>query len=171
MIFPFLSFLAVGTSSAQVITWLANLTEASQIIDYICMCAIYLCFYRALKAQGFDRKDLPYIGWFQPYCAWFGLITMIITVSVYGYTTFLPGWWDIGTFFSYYTMVFLCPILYVGWKVVKKTHAVKPEECDLVWERPVIDAYEAIIAGQHMGFWEEVRMMAGLKKKTTAHLE
>lgn len=75
--------------------------------------------------------------------------------------------WDTGTFFSYYTMVFVCPILYVGWKVVKTTKVIKPEEADLVsdrastildclsllgqwianpeqaWERPVIDAYEA----------------------------
>lgn len=35
MMFPLLSFLQVGAGSAQVITWLANLTEASQIIDYI----------------------------------------------------------------------------------------------------------------------------------------
>jgi len=91
MVFPMLSFLAVGSSSQQVITWLANLTEASQIIDYICMCIIYLYFYRAIKAQGLDRKDLPYIGWGQPYCAWIGLVTMTLTVALYGYTTFLPG--------------------------------------------------------------------------------
>jgi len=91
MIFPFLSFLAVGSSSAQVITWLANLTEAGQIIDYICMCIIYIFFYRALKAQGVDRQTLPYVGWWQPYCAWVGLAVMIFTVVCYGYTTFLPG--------------------------------------------------------------------------------
>lgn len=91
MIFPFLSFLAVGSSSAQVITWLANLTEASQIIDYICMCTIYIFFYRALKAQGIDRSTLPYVGWLQPYCAWAGLVAMALTVACYGYTTFLPG--------------------------------------------------------------------------------
>ncbi|KAJ5032380.1 uncharacterized protein L3040_008985 [Drepanopeziza brunnea f. sp. 'multigermtubi'] len=59
MIFPFLSFLALGSSSGQVIMWLANLTEASQIIDCICICWIYLHFYRALKVQGFDRRGLP----------------------------------------------------------------------------------------------------------------
>lgn len=91
MIFPFLSFLAVGSSSAQVITWLANLTEASQIIDYICMCTIYIFFFRALKVQGIDRNTLPYVGWWQPYCAWAGLAAMIITVGCYGYTTLLPG--------------------------------------------------------------------------------
>ncbi|KAK2628263.1 hypothetical protein QTJ16_002909 [Diplocarpon rosae] len=128
MIFPFLSFLAVGSSSGQVITWLANLTEASQIIDYICMCLIYLFFYRALKAQGFDR-------------------------------------WDVGTFFSYYTMVFLCPILYVGSKVYWRTKVVKPEEADLIWERPAVDHYEATVLEKHVGFWEEIKMMGWLKRK------
>jgi yeast amino acid transporter len=164
------------------ISRLANLTEASQIIDYICMCTIYLFFYRALKEQGFDRKDLPYIGWAQPYCAWFGLGTMIFTVSVYGYTCFVPGCksipphsespflmehlgWDIGTFFSYYTMVFACPLLYGGWKIVKRTKVVKPEEADLVWERPTIDHYEANVAEPHVGFWQEIKVMMGFGKK------
>lgn len=40
--------------------------------------------------------------------------------------------WDVGTFFSYYLMVFVCPILYAGWKVVKKTKLIKPEDADLV---------------------------------------
>jgi amino acid transporter len=131
------------------------------------MCIIYIYFYRALKVQGFDRKDLPYIGWAQPYCAWFGLGTMIFTVSCYGYATFLPGWWDLGTFFSYYTMVFVCPVLYVGWKVWWRTKIVKPEEADLVWERPIIDAYEASTLEPHMGFFEEVKIMMGFKKKDT----
>ncbi|TVY28934.1 General amino acid permease [Lachnellula hyalina] len=165
MIFPFLSFLSIGSSSAQVITWLANLTEASQMIDYICMCTIYIFFYRAMKAQGYDRKDLPYIGWAQPYCAWFGLVTMIFTVTVYGYTVLLPGWWDIGTFFSYYTMVFACPVFYVGWKIIKKTKIIKPEEADLVWERPAIDDYEANTLEPHMTFWQEIKKMVGLGKK------
>ncbi|KAM3070855.1 hypothetical protein ACMFMG_009773 [Clarireedia jacksonii] len=165
MIFPFLSFLAVGSSSGQVITWLANLTEASQIMDFICMCIIYLFFYRALRAQGVDRKTLPYRGWGQPWCAWAGLVAMVGTVGGYGYTTFLPGWFDLGTFFSYYTMVFVCPILYISWKVLKRTRVVRPEEADLLWERPVIDAYEASVAETHVSFWREVREMMGWGKK------
>ncbi|QSZ29196.1 hypothetical protein DSL72_003707 [Monilinia vaccinii-corymbosi] len=165
MIFPFLSFLALGSSSAQVITWLANLTEASSLIVYICMCTIYLFFFRALKVQGIDRSTLPYVGWCQPYCAWVGLAAMTFTVGCYGYTTLLPGWWDTGTFFSYYTMVLVCPILYMGFKVVKKTKLVKPEEADLVWERPTIDAYEASVVEKHLSFWSEVKIMMGFGKK------
>ncbi|OAG41603.1 hypothetical protein AYO21_04067 [Fonsecaea monophora] len=169
MLFPLLSLLTLGTSSTQVITWLTNLTEASQIIDFIVMCIIYLFFYRALKAQGYDRNTLPYRGWGQPYVAWVALIFMIFIVGTYGYTTFLPGWWDVGVFFSYYTMCFVCPLLYVGWKIVKKTKIVKPEEADLVWERPVIDAYEASFVDKPLGFWQEMRLhLPKLGKKGAA---
>jgi amino acid transporter len=170
MVFPFLSLLTLGSSSAQVITWLANLTEAAQIIDYICMATIYIFFHRALKAQGIDRSTLPYIGWWQPYCAWFGLVTMTIMVCIYGYTTFLPGYWDIGVFFSYYTMCFVFPVLFVGWKIIKKTKFVKPHEADLVWDRPVIDAYEAALPNDPTTFWQDIKKMAGFGgKKANEH--
>ncbi len=86
-------------------------------------------------------------------------------------------------------MVFLCPILYFGWKVVWKSKIIKPEEADLVclfyyltlldlasnflkvWERPVIDAYEANVLEKHMTFWEEIKMMGGLKKKNQDPVE
>jgi amino acid transporter len=93
---------------------------------------------------------------------------MTATVGAYGYTTFLPGWWDLGTFFSYYTMVFVCPLLWGGWKLVKKTKMVKAEEADLVWERPIIDEYERSVEGEHMTFMQEVKLMMGFKKKAEA---
>lgn len=36
------------------------------------MSVTYVYFYRALKAQGVDRKTLPYYGRFQPYCKFSG---------------------------------------------------------------------------------------------------
>jgi amino acid transporter len=68
-------------------------------------------------------------------------------------------------------MCFVCPILYVFWKVYKKTKIIKPEEADLVWERPTIDAYEASVKEAHLGFWEEVMIMGGLKKKKVSNIE
>ncbi|KAI9745546.1 MAG: hypothetical protein M1818_001080 [Claussenomyces sp. TS43310] len=165
MLFPLLSFLQVSSGSAQVIKWLANLTEAAQIIDYIGMAVVYLFFYRALQVQGISRKTLPYVGWFQPYCAWFGLVAMVVTVACYGYTTLLPGYWDVGTFFSYYTMVFVFPVCWTFWKVVKRSKVVKPAEADLIWEKPLIDAYEESFIDDEDGFWQEVLQMLGKKKR------
>jgi amino acid transporter len=34
----------------------------------------------------------------------------------------------------------------------------------LVWERPIIDAYEGTVVEKHIGFREELRIMMGLKK-------
>ena len=74
--------------------------------------------------------------------------------------------WDVGTFFSYYTMCFVSPILFIFWKILQKTKFVRPEEADLVWERPVIDAYQANLNEAHLGFWEKVKIMMGFKKKS-----
>ncbi|KAK7698470.1 hypothetical protein SLS64_012462 [Diaporthe eres] len=165
MVFPFLSFLAISNGTAQAVQWLANLTQAAQIIDYIVMCITYIYFYRALKVQSVDRDTLPYKGWFQPYSAWIGLVGEIFTVSCYGYETFLPGYWDTGTFFSYYLMVFVAVLTYTAWKIIKRTKVVRPEDADLVWDKPVIDAYEDALKTKPEGFWNEVLQMAGLKKK------
>lgn len=173
----------LNTLANRVTCRFANLTQASQMIDYISMCWIYLYFYRAMKTQGYDRNKLPYKGWGQPYMAWFGLTAMVFTVGCYGYTTFLPGckypfpnWpnisslttllgWDLGTFWSYYTMCFFCPVIYLGWKIIKRTKIVKPEEADLVWERPIIDAYEANMGQDELSLWKEFLLMLGIGKR------
>jgi amino acid transporter len=110
MAFPFLSFLALSNGSNVVLTWLVNLITAGGIIDYIVMCVTYLAFFYACKAQGFDRKQLPYVGWFQPYCGWIGLGWMFFVVMTYGYSSFKP--WSVENFFIYYTMVIVAVVSY-----------------------------------------------------------
>ena len=144
---------------------LANLTEAAQLIDFIIMSTTYVFFYRALKAQDIDRRTLPYRGWWQPYCAWIGIVGETVILGIYGYATFLPGLWDIGTFFSYYTMVFVAILTYTGWKIFKRTKVVHPSQADLVWDKPIIDAYENALTTPPEGFWDEIMGMLGRKKR------
>ncbi|KAL4869471.1 hypothetical protein BDV12DRAFT_82056 [Aspergillus spectabilis] len=167
MIFPFLSFLQVSNSSNTVLTWMTNLITAAGIINYIIITTTYLCFYRAMKAQGFDRSTLPYKGWFQPYSGWLGLAWMTTIVCTYGYESFKP--WNIDGFFTNYTMVLLAPVLFGGWKIIKKTKFVKPTEADLIWEAPEITSYEEELAliDPPIGFWEE--MMGPLYPKKWLH--
>lgn len=164
MLFPFLSFLQVANSSAKVLTWLVNLITAGGVIDYIVMCITYLAFYRACKAQGLDRKTLPYCGYFQPYSAWISLVGLVCIVFTYGYSVFLPGNWTYDSFFSSYTMVGVAPILFIVWKVVKRTRIVPAHEVDLVWDAPLIDAYEASFITPPVGFWTEILQLIGLKR-------
>lgn len=163
MCFPFLSFLQVGNGSAVVLDWLVTLITAGGIIDYLVMSFTYLCFYRAVKAQGLDRKTFPYVGWGQPYCAIIAFVIQLLVVGGYGYMSFIP--WDVQSFFRNYTMQILAPILFIFWKVVKRTRFIRPSEVDLVWQRPTIDAYEANLIDPPTGFWTEMLQMFRIKRK------
>ncbi|KAF5972930.1 amino acid permease [Fusarium coicis] len=164
MLFPLLAFLQLDSSSAEALTILLALITGGGIVDYITMNITFLFYYRACKAQGVDRKKMPYFGYFQPYCAWIALILHTVVCYTYGYTSLAP--FDAKNFFSNYTMQIIAPFMYLGWKLIKRTKVVSAKECDLVWERPVIDAYEerAMIVDPPTGFWEEIIGLVGIKK-------
>ncbi|KAF2644562.1 amino acid transporter-like protein [Massarina eburnea CBS 473.64] len=162
MVFTLLAFLSVGSTASQGLKWLANITQAAQLMDYIFMCTIYLFFYRALKVQGYDRNSLPYKGWGQPYVAILGIVLFSVTLAIYGYTVFYS--FDTGTFMTYYAMCFICIGLWAGFKIVKRSKFVRPEDADLVWERPEIDAYEASI-DPPLGLWTDIWHTISLKKR------
>jgi amino acid transporter len=116
---------------------------------------------------------------------------MTLIVFTYGYSTFVGGF-SISSFFSYYSKLPLCtfahalpsqrkkidantyshntamvgiaPILFVFWKVLKRTKFVKSSEADLVWETPVIDAYEASFTSPPVGFWTEILDLLRFKR-------
>lgn len=156
MVFPFLSFLQVSNSSNTVLTWMTSLITAAGLINYVIITVTYISFYRAMQAQGFDRSKLPYTGWFQPYCGYIGLAWMFTVVMCFGYESFKP--WSVELFFTNYTMVLLAPVLYLGWKAIRRTKFVKPLEADLVWEAPDIDVYEEELSviDPPIGFWAEM---------------
>ncbi|CAI4215598.1 unnamed protein product [Parascedosporium putredinis] len=151
MLFPMLSFLQVSNGSSTVLTWLVSLVTAGGLIDYIVMTVTYIFFYRACQAQGVDRKTFPYCGWFQPYSAWIALV--------------------VEKFWQNYTMVVLAPILFIGWKVIKKTKVIKAHEADLVYQRPLIDAYEAAIKTPPVGFWTEIVQLVGFRRRKASDRE
>lgn len=95
------------------------------------ICYTYLRFRKACLAQGLSRDSLPYKGWGQPYMAWYGLIACGIMTFADGYAVFVPGNWDVPTFLFSYLMIGVFVVLYFGWKVLKKTKFLKPEEVDL----------------------------------------
>ena len=93
-----LSFLQLGENSAIVLSWFVSLVTASQLINFSVMCYTFLCFYKACRVQGLDRRTLPYVGILQPYAAYYALTCTFIMTFVGGYTVFLPGNWDIPNF-------------------------------------------------------------------------
>ncbi|KAL2756519.1 hypothetical protein ACRALDRAFT_1030470 [Sodiomyces alcalophilus JCM 7366] len=165
MVFPFISFLQVSNDTAEVVTLLQSLTQAAQMMNYFIMAVTYVFFYRACKAQGLNRKTFPYYGYFQPYCAYIGGAWMLCVVGSFGYTVFLPGRWETLDFFSYYTMVFVSIVTFTGWKLIKRTRIVPSAHADLVWDKPVIDAYEASLTTTPTRLRDDIRGLWGLRKR------
>ncbi|KAL8964258.1 MAG: hypothetical protein Q9183_004578, partial [Haloplaca sp. 2 TL-2023] len=62
-------------------------------------------------------------------------------VFVNGFAVFINGNWDVATFFFSYTMVGVFPILYLGWKLIKRTSIIRLEEVDLYRDVAEIDEY------------------------------
>lgn len=101
MLLSCLSFLQVSKGSARVFGILINLLTAGTVVNFFVCTTTYLCFYYACKAQGIDRKELPYYGWFQPYFGWMAWTPQALILLTIGYTVFLPGHWSAENFFTY----------------------------------------------------------------------
>jgi amino acid transporter len=114
---------------------------ASQLINYAVISFTFIRFKKALEKQGISRDSLPYKGRFQPYLAWYALTGTFTMAFVGGYTVFLPGNWSIATFFFSYTMIGVFPVLFIGWKLIRKTKFKKPEEVDLKQDVAEIEEY------------------------------
>ncbi|MCJ1255536.1 hypothetical protein MMC24_003352 [Lignoscripta atroalba] len=142
LLISLLSFLQVSNNAAVVLQWFVNLVTASQLINFSVMAYTFLHFKKACDVQGLSRDSLPHKGWLQPYAAWYALIGCFIMTFVGGYTVFLPGQWDIPTFLFSYTMIGVFPLLFIFWKILKKTKWLKPEEVDLYKDVDEIEEYQ-----------------------------
>lgn len=165
LLFSLLAFLSVSSTTAKVLEWLINILSTAQIINYIIMCVTYLFFYRAMEAQSFNRRRLPYYGFFQPYGTWVALAFYVTVIFVRGYAVFVPGGWNLGDFFTNYTMVGVAPLLFLGWKLSRRTTFVDPVESDITWEAPLVDAYEEAYTEAAPGFWREIAQVFGFCRR------
>lgn len=77
-----LAYMSVSSGGGKVFGWFANLTSICGLITWTGICFTYLRFHAGMKAQGFDRKTLPFASRFQPYAAYFGFFATIIICFV-----------------------------------------------------------------------------------------
>jgi yeast amino acid transporter len=142
LLLSLLSFLQVSNSAAVVLQWFVNLVTASQLINFSVMCFTYIKFRNAYLKQYGSSDFLPYKPLLQqPYAAYYGLIGTFIMTFVGGYTVFIDNNWDVPTFLFSYTMIGVFPVLFFGWKFIKKTKWMKPEEVDLRKDVDEIEEY------------------------------
>lgn len=148
LLWALISFLQLSEGSATVLDWIINLITSCQLINFFLLCLIYVFFYRAMKAQGIDRKTLPFVGWYQPWLAIIGGALAFIMTFVSTYTVFIPGGWDYQLFLFSYLMIFIDIGVFVGYKIVFRTKWKKASEVDLVTGLKEVEEHEELYYAQ-----------------------
>lgn len=133
-----ITYLVASDSAVTVFFWFVSLTTIAIILTYVGMLWTYMGWYRAVMAQGLDRNLLPYKAPYAPYTALFALGIGCLVMLFIGFDIFVP-WSTEGFVTSYFGLAFGV-VMFIFWKVFKRTEFVKPIEADLVTEKAEIDA-------------------------------
>ncbi|CAI6459680.1 AEL_HP2_G0025660.mRNA.1.CDS.1 [Saccharomyces cerevisiae] len=143
VLFGLLSYMNVSSGSAQIFNYFVNVTSILGLLSWICILITYICFDRALKAQGIAKSSLAYSAPLQPYGAYFALFFCCLIALIKNFTVFLDVKnFDYKTFITGYIGLPVFAALFFGYKIVYKTKFVRPEEADLYTNKDIIDMEE-----------------------------
>jgi len=119
------SFIGAG----QLWTWLQNIVGVSNQLSWIAIGIASIRFRRAIKLQGKEHL-LSFKNWTYPWGPWGSVLLNSFLVLVQGWSCFSPHF-DAVSFVSYYIELPIMLVMYVGWKLIKRTKIVKLSEMDL----------------------------------------
>ncbi|KAJ6599363.1 amino acid permease [Mycena vulgaris] len=144
--FSTLAYMGVTTGSGKVFGWFSNMTSVAGLMTWFGICVTYIRFYEGMKAQGYDRKHLPFASPLQPFAAWYAMVFCLLLCFFSGWATLLNNSWSAATFVTNYLPFVLFPILYVGAKFYyARAHGkgwgwTRPEDLDFVTDIAEIEA-------------------------------
>lgn len=128
-----LCFGASYIGAGQLWGWLQNIVGVSNQLSWICIGLSSLRFRSGLKAQGLEHL-LPFKNWTYPWGPIFAVGLNSVLVLVQGWSAFSPEF-KVVDFVSYYIEIAIMVVMFVGWKLLKKTRFVRLREMDLVTDR------------------------------------
>ncbi|TXT07410.1 hypothetical protein VHUM_03130 [Vanrija humicola] len=131
-LFGALAYMSLGETAGIAFGYLANMTAAAGLISWWGINLLYIRFAAGLRAQGIDRKTLPYWSYANTnsIAAYYAITMISIILFFSGFTVFLKGRWKVGDFLTTYIPLWLFPILWVGYKLFTKTKFVRADEMD-----------------------------------------
>ncbi|KAI9567930.1 amino acid permease [Boletus coccyginus] len=130
--FAFLAYLVIGNVSGEVFSWLSRFCTTAGLVSWFGIGVTYLRFYQGMKAQGINRKTLPYASRLQPYAGWWCVCGSGFVLFFSGWDVFLKHNWSVSEFLTDYIPVILFPILYVAAKRFMNVHTLSVDEMDFV---------------------------------------
>jgi len=125
------SFLSSLVGSGTVYLWLVNASGLAGFIAWLGIAISHYKFRKAFIAQGHSLSELKYTAKWFPIGPIFAMILCVIVILGQGTYAFSGGSIDWLGITVAYIGIPLFIALYVGYKIAKKTKAVKAEEADL----------------------------------------
>lgn len=122
------------------------------------MIMTFVGWYRARTAQGLTNDQLYYVAPLNPYAAFLGLFLGCLALLFIGFDQFVP--FNAQGFVTSYFCLPYSFILFVVWKVLKKTKWVDPAQADLVEGKPEAD--------EECRHWEEGGIDENWKRELAA---
>ncbi|KAF8552156.1 amino acid permease [Imleria badia] len=138
--FALLAYLTIGDGPGKVFIWFSDFSTTAGLVTWFGIGVTYLRFYEGLKAQGIDRKTLPFAPRVQPFAAWWCVCGSGFSLVFSAWYVFLDGNWSTITFVTDYVPIVFFPVLYLAAKFVMRVRPVKAEKMDFVTNVAEFDA-------------------------------
>ncbi|KAK6343563.1 hypothetical protein TWF730_011153 [Orbilia blumenaviensis] len=140
-LFCCLAFMNVSSDSKTVFGYFVNLVTIFGLLTWISILVSHVYFVRARNAQGVDPSTLAYRAPFGVAGTYFALFFCILIALTKNFDVFV-GEFKYKTFITGYLGIPLYLIMIFGFKFVKGTKGIKPEEADLWSGKDAIDRDE-----------------------------
>ncbi|MCY9593314.1 amino acid permease [Paenibacillus chitinolyticus] len=123
------AFLASMFGDGVVYIWLLNASGMCGFIAWLGIAVSHYRFRRAYKAQGRDLRDLPYLAKWFPFGPIFALTVCIVVILGQNYSAITESGVDWAGLIASYIGIPLFLIVWIAYKVKKKTKVLRLEEC------------------------------------------
>lgn len=138
----------------KVFSYLTTISGSATYIAWAVIGVTHLRFRKGWVAQGNRVEDLPFRALWYPWGTWFVVVLNTLLVIIAGYSVFVDGFHAVD-FVINYVVVAVFVVLFVGWKVIKRTKMVGLMEMDLVTGRR-----EIVVSVEDSDASEEKRSVA-----------
>jgi amino acid transporter len=138
-----LTYMSVSAGANKVFAWFQNLTTIASLFTWCTITYTYTRFRKACIAQGVDRNTMVFASKWQPYVAWTAFCYFALIILFNGFKVFTTTPWgpdELTDFFTAYIGVAIFGLLFVFWKVFKRTKMVNPAEADIWSGKAALDA-------------------------------
>ncbi len=129
-IFGCLVFLSSIFGNGHIFIWLVNISSLSGFIAWLGIAMSHYRFRKAYVAQGKKLSDLPYRAKLFPFGPILAFILCFIIIIGQEYSMFFGGHFKLLSFLSTYIGVILFLILWVGYKIIKRSKLISLQDCD-----------------------------------------